>query len=124
MTAEGAQRYKRGVMAEFIAARFLNAKGYDIVAKRYKTRYGEIDLIAKRGNMIAFVEVKRRKDAQTAAYAVLPRAQARIANAARMWIAENPHTMECDIRFDVVLVTPYTVPQHIENAWHVEAGSW
>src|ERR1700716_1113000 len=72
--------------AEGRAAAFLMAKGYRILAKRFRTPYGEIDLVARKRNLVAFVEVKARASLDEAAYAVTPRQQARIIDAAQAWL--------------------------------------
>src|SRR6516162_9751705 len=81
--------YKAGVAAECDAKGFLEAKDYRILAQRYKTKGGEIDLVAKRGDHLAFVEVKGRKTHEQAAWAILPRQQARIAIAAEVFLGEH-----------------------------------
>ena len=68
--------FRTGLSAESRAAVYLMAKGYRILAKRYRTPYGEIDLVAKRRNLLAFIEVKARGSLDEAAYAVTPRQQA------------------------------------------------
>src|ERR1700732_5636229 len=70
--------FRTGLSAETRAAAFLMAKGYRILAKRYRTPYGEIDLVARRRNLVAFIEVKARASLDEAAYAVTPRQQARL----------------------------------------------
>ena len=82
-TTEGRQAaYRRGLRQEAMAAWWLRLKGYRILEHRYKTPHGEIDLIAKKGLLIAFVEIKARPDADAAAYAITPHQQARIRQAA------------------------------------------
>ena len=75
--------FRTGLSAESRAAAFLMAKGYRILAKRFRTPYGEIDLVARKRNLIAFIEVKARASLDDAAYAVTPRQQARIIDAAQ-----------------------------------------
>src|SRR5207253_4422376 len=79
-----------GLSAESRAAAYLIAKGYRIVARRFRSGVGEIDIIARRRNMIVFVEVKARAKLDDAAYAVTPQQQARIIAAAEAWIASHP----------------------------------
>ena len=74
--------FRTGLSAETRAAAYLIAKGYRILAKRFRTPYGEIDIVAKRRNLVAFVEVKARATLDDAAFAVTPRQQARIIDAA------------------------------------------
>src|SRR5713226_10219808 len=75
--------FRTGLSAEARAAAYLMAKGYRILAKRFRTPHGEIDVVAKRRNLIAFVEVKARASLDEAAFAVTPRQQARILDAAQ-----------------------------------------
>lgn len=93
------------------------AKGYRILARRYKTPVGEIDIIARRRGTLVFVEVKARDNFDAAAEAVTARQQARIVNAAQFWLAAHAGTMECPMRFDAVLVAPGKIPWHLENAF-------
>lgn len=123
MTARNSQRfptptaYATGVAAEGSARGLLESKDYRILAHRYKTKGGEIDLVAKRGDHLAFVEVKRRKTQEEAAYAVLPRQQARIAVAAEIFLGEHSELSHCSASFDVILVTPNRGCAHIEQAF-------
>ncbi len=123
MTARNSQRfptptaYATGVAAESSARGLLESKDYRILAHRYKTKGGEIDLVAKRGDHLAFVEVKRRKTQEEAAYAVLPRQQARIAVAAEIFLGEHSELSHCSASFDVILVTPNRGCAHIEQAF-------
>jgi putative endonuclease len=95
----------------------LLAKGYRILARRWKTPFGEIDIVARRRRMLVFVEVEARERADDAAEAVTGRNQRRITAAAELWLARNPADAQREIRFDVVLVTPGKIPQHIANAF-------
>ncbi len=96
---------------------FLIAKGYRIVARRWKTPSGEIDIVARRRRALVFVEVKARAHADDAAEAVTERGKRRIVAAAELWLAHNPDDAQREIRFDVMLVTPGKMPQHITNAF-------
>ncbi|MFT4078586.1 YraN family protein [Rhodomicrobium sp.] len=109
--------YKIGVAAETRAKQLLEAKSYRIIAERYKTKGGEIDLVAQRGDHLAFVEVKCRRTQDEAAYAVLPRQQARIATAAEVFLGENPGLSHDSASFDVILVSPTQGLSHIEQAF-------
>ena len=95
--------FRTGLSAESRAAVYLMAKGYRILAKRYRTPYGEIDLVAKRRNLLAFIEVKARASLDEAAYAVTPRQQARIVAAAQAWLMTHPEHAELELRFDAML---------------------
>ena len=84
------EAFRTGLSAEARAATLLVAKGYRILAKRFRTPHGEIDIVARRRNLIVFVEVKARASLDDAAYAVTPRQQARIIAAAQIWLMAHP----------------------------------
>jgi putative endonuclease len=109
-----------GLSAESRAAAYLVAKGYRIVARRFKSPVGEIDIVARRRGVLVFVEVKARPTLDGAAESLLPRQQQRIAAAACAWNAAHPEDGESDIRFDAVLVAPGTIPRHIPAAFETE----
>lgn len=117
--------YQKGLFAESTAAMFLRAKGYKILQTRYKTKYGEIDLVACKKQSLAFIEVKARKDKAEAFESVTPRAQKRITQAALHFIAEHPDYNDHDLRFDVIAViggiTGGFKIHHLDNAWQPEA---
>ena len=110
---------RHGHRSEAIAAWWLRLKLYRIVARRYRTSSGEIDLIVRRGRVLVFVEVKARADFRTAADAVSPRQQHRIARAASQFLAARPDLASLDQRFDAVLVIRRTWPRHVPDAWRV-----
>ena len=109
--------FRVGLSAESRAAALLIAKGYRIVARRFRTPVGEIDIVARRRNSLVFVEVKARSSLDGAAESVTPRGQRRTVAAAEAWLAQNPDDVHCDIRFDAVLVAPRRLPRHIEAAF-------
>jgi putative endonuclease len=109
--------FRLGLSAESRAALLLIAKGYRIVARRWKTPFGEIDIVARRRRDLVFVEVKARERADDAADAVTERAKRRIIAAAELWLAHYPDDAQRNIRFDVMLVTPGRMPRHIANAF-------
>ena len=115
--AERQVAFKFGLSAESRAAALLVAKGYRIVARRWRSPVGEVDIVARRRNTLVFVEVKARLTYDDAAEAVLPRQQRRIIAAAEAWLAKNPDDVNCDIRFDCVLVAPKSLPRHIIAAF-------
>jgi putative endonuclease len=106
-----------GRAAETSAAMLLRLKGYRILARRFQGRRGEIDLIARRGSVLAFVEVKRRPTITAAAESIGPRQQARIAAAAEEFVAQHPRLASLGIRFDAILVMPGKLPRHMADAW-------
>ncbi len=109
--------FQTGLSAETRAAAYLMAKGYRILAKRFKTPYGEIDLVARRRNLVAFVEVKARAKLDDAAYAVTPRQQKRIIDAAQAWLMAHPEHTNFDLRFDAMLIAPRRLPRHLPAAF-------
>ena len=119
MTKARVRAYRSGVLAESIAALTLRLEGNRIVARRYRTPVGEIDLVALKGRRLAFVEVKRRRSAEDAAWTLPTRQRRRIVRAAQYWLAANPNFTGHDISFDVVLASPWSWPRYIENAFLV-----
>ena len=109
-----------GLSAESRAAAYLVAKGYRIAARRFRSPVGEVDIVARRGRVLIFVEVKARSTLDAAAESLQPRQQRRIAAAAAAWLALNPHDVESNIRFDAVLVAPGKIPRHIPAAFEAE----
>jgi putative endonuclease len=109
--------YRRGHAGEQLAAFRLMLAGYRILARRYRTKVGEIDLIARRGDVVAFVEVKRRAELATGLEAVTPQARIRIRRAAELYLRRNPAFAERTLRFDVIVITPWAWPRHIVDAW-------
>ena len=109
--------FRLGLSAESRAAAYLIAKGYRIVARRLRSPVGEIDIVARRRHTLVFVEVKARERLDDAAEAVIVRQQRRIIAAAEAWLAGHPDIGDCDIRFDVVLVAPKSIPRHIVAAF-------
>jgi putative endonuclease len=109
--------FARGLSAESRAALLLMAKGYRIAARRWKSPVGEIDIVARRRNLLVFVEVKARALFDDAAFAVTPHQRRRILSAARAWLARHPDDAACAIRFDAVLVVPWRLPRHLPGAF-------
>lgn len=110
-------RYRLGLRAELVAAAFLILKGYRVLALRYKTPVGEIDIVARRGRRLAFVEVKRRPSELEAAEAVTPRSRKRIVRAAKLWLQRHRRFAGLDLAFDAVLLTPGRLPRHLQDAF-------
>ena len=109
-----------GLSAESRAAAYLVAKGYRIAARRFRSPVGEVDIVARRGRVLVFVEVKARSTLDAAAESLQPRQQRRIAAAASAWLALNPHAADSNIRFDAVLVAPRKIPRHIPAAFETD----
>src|ERR1700692_637176 len=97
--AERKVAFRFGLSAESRAAVYLIAKGHRIVARRWRSPVGEVDIVARRRNTLIFVEVKARERLDDAAEAVLPRQQRRIIAAAGAWLARHPDDVNRDIRF-------------------------
>jgi putative endonuclease len=110
--------WRKGYFAEEFCRFYLLLHGYRILAHRYKTRLGEIDLIARRGGQIAFIEVKARKTSRDGGEAVQEKSMRRIDNAAKIFLAAHPKHDNCDMRFDVMVVTSFLKrPDWYKNAW-------
>lgn len=113
----GITSYALGVKAEDIAADFLIKKKYKILERRYKTKFGEVDLIAQQKSMICFVEVKARNSEEEALLSVTPRCRKRVENAALLYLSEHPEFSSYDLRFDVVAISRDFHVLHLDNAW-------
>jgi putative endonuclease len=111
--------YRQGLLAEGAVALLLRLKGYRIVARRYETPVGEIDLVALKGKRLAFIEVKRRKTREDAAWTLPAKQRRRIVRAAQYWLSAHPDFAGHDMAFDVVLTAPWAWPRYIENAFSV-----
>lgn len=114
---ERREAYDHGLWAETAAAIWLCLKGYRILRRRYKTPVGEIDIIARRKNLLAIVEVKARADEGAALEAVSPQGRRRIERATRHFLARHPLYAGFDVRFDVIAVSGAISVLHLDNAW-------
>ncbi|MEG9862312.1 MAG: YraN family protein [Parvularculales bacterium] len=124
MTSDRHQRaFLSGKRAERIAALWLTLKGYHVLARRHKTPVGEIDLIARRGRILTFVEVKYRATREQALEAITSHQQKRIARAAAYYIGGHPRLAHLAERFDAILVTPARLPHHAVDVFRVPEGS-
>ena len=111
--------WRYGQSAETICALSLYLRGYRILARQFKTPLGEIDIIARRGNQIVFIEVKARKDFEQAAQSIGNQQRARIARAAEIFLQRHPSLAQHRQRFDAMLVAPWRIPRHICDAWQM-----
>ena len=111
-----------GLRAETLAALFLRAKFYSIVARRYSIREGEVDVIARRGQVIAFVEVKARPTLDDAAISISNEKRRRISRAARHWLATHPWAANHVLRGDAIFIAPGKLPRHVEAAVELDMG--
>jgi putative endonuclease len=115
-------RHIGGLRAETLAALWLRGKFYTILARRYRIRGGEIDIVARRGKTIAFVEVKARATLEEAMTAITEEKRRRLSRAAARWLAVNPWAADHVLRGDAVYIAPRKLPVHAEAA--VELDLW
>ena len=112
--------YRKGLCAETLASMYFSAKGYKILERRYKTRYGEIDILARKGEMLVAVEVKSRQTIEEALYALSAKSRQRIQNSLLHFIADHPEYNDFDLRFDLFAHVKGFNFQHLDNAWMAE----
>jgi putative endonuclease len=115
------QAQRRGVSAESLCRWHLRLRGWRIVASDWRCPSGEIDILARRGGVLAIIEVKSRRDLASAVAAVLPRQRRRIARAASAFLLMRPDLAELALRFDVMLVAPLRLPRHLPDAWRIDS---
>ena len=108
--------YQKGLLAEFLVMGNLMLRGYRILRWRYKTKVGEIDIIARKGMTVAFIEVKARASLDEALTCLTPRMQQRISRAARHYLASGAGEKGICHRFDLIAVSGFSV-RHLDNAW-------
>jgi putative endonuclease len=113
---------KRGALAETLAVWRLRLAGWRIVARDLRLGPAQIDIVARRGRVLAFVEVKRRGRLDDAADALHPAQRARIARAAEIFLAQRPGFAAFETRFDAILIAPGRFPEHRQDAWR-DSGS-
>jgi putative endonuclease len=115
--------HRLGHAAEWRAVWRLRLAGYSILARRYKTKLGEIDIVVRRGGILAFVEVKARADVTMATDALGGRQFGRVARAASLFIAHHPRYAAHSVRFDAVLVGGPLLrqlwPRHLPDVWQL-----
>src|SRR5690348_9137942 len=107
----------RGRLAEFLCRWHLRLRGWQIVASHWRCPSGEIDILARRRGVLAIIEVKSRRDLETAAAAILPRQRRRIVRAASTFLMTRPDLAGLTLRFDVMLVAPLRPPRHLAGMW-------
>ncbi len=124
MTGTSAARrrgaYRTGRWAEGLCAALLRLKGYRIVARGFRLPVGEIDIVARKSDLLVCVEVKARRSLREAAEALTPRQRRRIGRAAEAFIAGRDEFATLGVRFDVMAVTPRRLPRHIKDAFRPE----
>ncbi|GLS29869.1 putative endonuclease [Mesorhizobium albiziae] len=118
LRAKRFKAYRRGHRGEWLAALALMLKGYRIVARRYRTKLGEIDLIARRGDLVLIVEVKVRATLIEAMDAIARQSERRIEATTDLWLSRQPDHGRLSIRFDMVAVLPRRWPIHVENIFY------
>ncbi|MEO6716605.1 MAG: YraN family protein [Novosphingobium sp.] len=111
-----AEREARGRRGEWLAAWYLRLTGWRILAQRIKTPRGEVDLIARRGTLVAFVEVKWRANAADLDLAIDDHRLRRVAAAAEVLALRYVRPGD-DMRLDVLLLAPGRIPRHLQNVW-------
>jgi putative endonuclease len=117
----GKQRARQfGLRAEWFAAVWLMLRGYRIVARRFSVPGGEIDIVARRRDVIAFVEVKARPGLEEAAIAISETKRRRMSRAARAWLTRNPWAVTATLRGDAVFIAPRRLPRHLEAAYRLD----
>jgi putative endonuclease len=121
--ASGARARRTGRASEIVAAFWLMAKGWRILAMNLKTHGVEIDLLARKGGVLAVVEVKARATLDAALAAVTPDQQARL-HRAGLALAARPQSTGLSLRLDLVALAPGRLPRHIPNAWPDVAVGW
>lgn len=119
-TDQKRRSHRWGQWAEVLGAGLLIAKGHRILARRYKSPVGEIDLIARRNRTVVFAEVKARVSIADAAQAISSHQRVRIVRAAEHWMAHNPQSDDTDFRFDVILIGRAFKIRHLKDAFQAE----
>jgi putative endonuclease len=111
--------WRFGRFGEVICAWQLRLSGYRVIARDVRTSVGELDLVARRGRTIAFIEVKARTG-DNAVEALMPRQRRRIIRAAEMFLADRPALAALDARFDVMIVGRSLLPKHFPAAFRAD----
>ncbi|MGI9509606.1 MAG: YraN family protein [Geminicoccaceae bacterium] len=111
---------RRGRFAERLAAWSCRIRGFRIVAERYRTPFGEIDLVMRRGSLLVFAEVKARASFEQAAFALRPQQQQRLARAAEIYLRDHPLHAACSTRFDLIAIRPWRWPRRIVDVWRLQ----
>jgi putative endonuclease len=107
--------HRFGLQAETLAALYLQMKFYRILARRYRVQGGEVDIIERRGDVIAFVEVKARGDMDAALTAITPQKKRRFSKADAHWLTRNPWAATQTLRTDAIFIARRQWPHHIES---------
>jgi putative endonuclease len=118
----GRAAFHRGHGAERRAAWWLRLKFYRVLAINWRSMAGEIDLIARRGPILAFIEVKQRFDPGAASLALAPQQRLRLARAAGLFVAQRPELAHLTLRFDLMAFGRMGRPVHMKDAWRPDSG--
>lgn len=114
---------RRGQMGELLAVWLLRLKGFRILERNLSfgrgRGAGEVDIIARHGRLLIFVEVKARSDLDQAAWAISLSQQHRVVRSAELYLARHPHLSNCNVRFDAILLAKGVWPSHINDAWRL-----
>jgi putative endonuclease len=111
---------RRGRLAEWLCLWHLRLRGWQILARGWRCPAGEIDILARRGRVLAVIEVKSRGEFTTAALALAPRQRRRITRAAEAFLLQHSELAGLDLRFDLMLVAPLRPPRHWRSAWRAD----
>jgi len=111
---------RRGRAAEWLCLWHLRLRGWHILARGWRCPAGEIDILARRGGVLAVIEVKSRGEFTTAAAALGRRQRRRIARAAEAFLIQHSDLAGLDLRFDLMLVAPLRLPRHWRGAWRTD----
>jgi putative endonuclease len=111
---------RRGRLAEWLCLWHLRLRGWHIIARDWRCPSGEIDILARRGKVLAVIEVKSRGELFAAASALAPRQRRRIVRATEAFLTQRPGLAGLDLRFDVMLVAPLHLPRHWHDAWRAD----
>lgn len=114
------RRERAGRAAEAAASLWLQLKGYRILAQRARMPACEIDIVARKGRMLVFVEVKSRRTIDAAREAVTPDLRRRLEQAANQWATHRRDAQNLLWRFDMMLLVPGRLPLHVRDAWRAE----
>ena len=109
-----------GIRAEWVALALLTLTGYRVLARNFVAPGGEIDLIAQRGQTIAFIEVKARPQMDQALIAITEQKRRRIARAAQVWLRQNRWAATYALRGDAVFIAPRRLPRHLPAAFELD----
>ncbi|MGI9436136.1 MAG: YraN family protein [Geminicoccaceae bacterium] len=120
MTGKRQRAEARGRSAERLAAWSYRLQGFRLLAERYQTPLGELDLVMRRGALLVFIEVKARRILDDALHALHPRQRERLIGAAEVFLRDHPVHRSCSMRFDLVGMQPWRLPHRVSDAWRVE----